>query len=121
MRAWEFLGEHRSPPSMPITLRALHKLRLDAKRREASEQERQAIMQVMYADPSAEQEQLELERLRLELDQLRAETEATKSETEAKSAIALTKNAKSGLAAMERNQDHITKLAKNGLGRKMKA
>jgi hypothetical protein len=120
MRAWEFLGEHQSPPSMPVTLRALHNLRLDAKRREASERERQAIMRVMYADPSAEQEQLELERLRLELAQLRAEISATEAETAAKSSVALTKNAKSGIAAMEKSRDQITKLAKNGLGRNMK-
>ena len=53
--------------------------------------------------------------------QLRAEIAATEAETAAKSAMTVTKNAKSGIAATVVRQDHIAKLAKNGLGRNMKA
>lgn len=53
--------------------------------------------------------------------QLRAEIAATEAETAAKSAMSIHKNAKRGIAAMEKSRGQITKLAKNGLGRNMKA
>lgn len=121
MRAWEFLGEDRSPPTMPITLRALHKLKLQGKAKEKEDQKRFALFPLMYGNANIRRERLELERMALEMAQLRAEILATNTETAAKSAMTLHKNAKSGISAMAKNQDHITKLAKNSLGRELKA
>ena len=120
MRAWEIL-ENRNPPSKKVTLRALHKMKLEAQAKAREERERIALMPLMYGDMSRKREMLELERLELEMAQLRAEIAGTEAETTAKSAMALTKNAKDGIAAMEKGRDQITKLAKNGLGRRMKA
>ena len=119
MRAYEFL-EHSDPPSKPLTLRALNHLKREKNAREESDRQRQAIVSVMYTDPSSQQEQLDLERQLLELEQLKAEIAATNAETAAKSAMVLHTNAKSGIAAMDKNQQKITKLAKNGLGRQKK-
>jgi hypothetical protein len=113
MRAWEIL-ENRNPPSKAITLRALHKMKLEAQAKAREEQERFALMPLIYGD-------LDRKRKMLELAQLRAEIAATEAETAAKSAMVIHKNAKSGIAATQIHQDHITKLAKNGLGRKLKA
>ncbi len=121
MRAWEFLGEDQSPPSPPVTLRSLNKLKHEMRAREKSDQERFALFPLIYGDMDRKREQLELERLELEMAQLRAEIAATESETASKSAMTITKNAKSGLAAVAKGQQQVTKLAKNGLGRKLKA
>ncbi len=121
MRAWEFLGEDQSPPSPPITLRSLNKLKHEMRAREKSDQERFALFPLIYGDTGRHRELLELERMDLEMAQLRAEIAATEAETAAKSAMAIHKNAKSGIAATQIHQDHITKLAKNGLGRELKA
>ena len=121
MRAWEFLGEHRAPPSPPVTLRALHKMKLEAQAKTREEQERFALMPLIYGNADRRREQLELERIELEMAQLRAEIAAIESETASKSAMVIHKNAKSGIAATQIHQDHITKLAKNELGRKLKA
>ena len=120
MRAWEFLGEHRAPPSPPVTLRALHKMKLEAQAKTREEQERYALMPLMYGKADRRREQLELERLELEMAQLRAEIAATESETASKSAMVTHKNARSGIAAMAKSRGQITKLAKNGLGRELK-
>ena len=121
MRAWEFLGEDQSPPSPPVTLRSLNKLKHEMRAREKSDQERFALFPLIYGDADRRREMLELERMELEMAQLRAEIAATESEAASQSAMTITKNAKSGIAATEIRQDHITKLAKNGLGRNMKA
>ncbi len=120
MRAWEFLGEDRLPLSPPVTLRALHKMKLEAQAKTREEQERYALMPLMYGNADRRRDQLELERLELEMAQLRAEIAATEAETAAKSAMVIHKNAKSGSAAMQKSRDQITKLAKDGLGRKLK-
>lgn len=120
MRAYEFLNENREPPSKPITIRALHKMKLDQQRHLAAEQERHALMAVMYSDPASNQEQIDLERQRLELEQLRAEIAKTKAETKNKSAIALHNSAKQGLKSKQQTQKHVTKLAKSSLGRELK-
>ncbi len=120
MRAWEFLREDRSPPSYPITIRALHKIKLEQKRHETEEKERHKLMRIMYSDPATEQEKYDLERQHLELEQLRAEILATEIETSSKSAMALHNNAKSGLKAERQNQQKLHKLAKSGLGRELK-
>ncbi len=121
MRAWEFLSEDQSPPSPPITLRSLNKLKHEMRAQEKSDQERFALFPLIYGDTSQHREQLELERMELEMAQLRAEIAATEAETASKSAIILHKNAKSGIASMTKNRGQITKLAKNGLGRELKA
>jgi hypothetical protein len=120
MRAYEFINETREPPSKPITLRALHKMKLEQKRHQASEDKRHALMQVMYSDTESEQERNDIERQRLELEQLRAEIAATKADTKNKSAIALQHSAKQGLKSRQQSQQHLTKLAKSGIGRELK-
>lgn len=120
MRAWEILDEQALPPTKPISIRLLHKLKLEAKDKARQEQERFAIFSLMYGNADMQRERLELERLELEMAQLRAEIDATKAETNAKSAIALHKNAKQGIKAAQNSQDKITKLAKNSLGRELK-
>jgi hypothetical protein len=72
MRAWEIL-ENRNPPSKPITIRALHKMKLEAQAKKKAEQERFALFPLMYGDTDYRREQLELERMTLELQQLRQE------------------------------------------------
>ncbi len=67
MRAWEFLGENRSPPSPPVTLRALNKLKLEAQAKAREEQARFALMPLIYGNADRRREQLELERLELEM------------------------------------------------------
>ncbi len=121
MRAWEFLREDRSPPSPPVTLRSLNKLKHEMRAREKSERERFALFPLIYGDADRRREMLELERMELEMAQLRAEIAATEAETAAKSAMVIHKSAKSGIAAMEKGRGQITKLAKNGLGRELKA
>ena len=120
MRAWEFLGEDQSPPSPPVTLRSLNKLKHEMRAREKSDQERFALFPLIYGDMDRKREQLELKRLELEMTQLRAEIAATESEIAAKSPMVIHKNAKSGIAAMAKNRGQITKMAKIGLGRKLK-
>ncbi len=121
MRAWEFLGEDRAPPSPPVTLRSINKLKHEMRAQEKSDQERFALFPLIYGDTGRRREQLELERLELEMAQLRAEIAATEAETASKTAMVIHKNAKSGIAAMAKNRGQDTKLAKNGLGRELKA
>ncbi len=77
-------------------------------------------MPLIYGNADRRREQLELERLELEMAQLRVEIATTEAETAAKSAMVIHKNAKSGIAAMEKSRGQVTKLAKNGLGRELK-
>ncbi len=120
MRAWEIL-ENKNPPSKTITLRALHKMKLEAQSKARVEQERFALMPLIYGNLDRKREMLELAQLQAEIAATMAETAATEAETAAKSAMVIHKNAKSGIAATVIRQDHITKLAQNGLGRKLKA
>ena len=120
MRAWEIL-ENKNPPSKTITLRALHKMKLEAQSKARVEQERFALMPLIYGNLDRKREMLELAQLQAEIAATMAETAATEAETSAKSAMALHKNAKSGIDAMEKSQQKITKIAKTGLGRRMKA
>ena len=119
MRAYEFL-ENREPPSKPITLRGLHKMKLEQKRHQAAEKERHAIMQVMYSDPASEQEKHDLVKQRLELAQLRADINATNVETASKSAIALHNNAKFGIKSANKQKQKFVNNIKSGLGRELK-
>jgi hypothetical protein len=96
-------------------------MKLEAQSKAREEQERFALMPLMYGNADRRREQLELERLELEMAQLRAEIGATEAETATKSAMVVHKNARSGIAAMEKNRGQITKLAKNGRGRRLKA
>ena len=79
MRAYEFL-ENRNPPSHPLTLRALHKLKHESKARKNSERERLELLPLIYGNPDRRRERLELERLELELEQMKAEIAATEAE-----------------------------------------
>ena len=116
MRAWEIL-ENKNPPSKLITLRALHKMKIQNKENARLEQERFSLMPLMYGNLDRKREMLELAQLRAEIAAKMAETAATEAET----ATALKKNAKSGIDAMEKSQQRITNIANSGLGRNMKA
>ncbi len=124
MRAYEFMTEdYRVSPSHRMTLRDLHKKRLKINDDQKQEQEKNFIRSIMYSDNSWKVEALEIARLELELAQLRADinkTDAEAAEIANKSAIALQRSAKSGIDAAGKSKKHVTKLAKKGLGRKMK-
>jgi hypothetical protein len=60
-------------------------LKNEEKRRLSADEQRNAIVRIMYSSSQWEREMLELERMRLELDQLRAEIAATDMEAKAKS------------------------------------
>ena len=119
MRAYEFL-ENREPPSKPITLRGLHKMKLEQKRHQAAEIERHNLMRIMYSQQPSEQEQIDLEKQQLELAQLRADINATNVETAFKSAIALHSSAQSGIDSKTKNQQKFNKTIKSALGRDLK-
>ena len=116
MRAYEIL-ENYDPPSKPLTLRALHHLKREKKAREIYDLERQSIVGIMYSSPASQQKKIDLKRKRLESDQIRAGI----ANTEAETSMVLHSNAKSGIAAMDKNQQKLTKLANNWLGRRKKA
>ncbi len=120
MRAYEIL-ENRNPPSHPLTLRALHKLKNEEKARKESERERLALLPKMYGNPARRREELELERLELELAQMRAEIAATVAEIELKSREAVSDMARSGIVGMELADQKLTDLARDGMvGRRKK-
>ena len=50
MRAWEILTEHeaRNPPSKPVTLRALHKIKHEQRHRDESEARRRLLLPIIY-------------------------------------------------------------------------
>lgn len=77
-------------------------------------------MSLMYGNFDHRREQLELERMELEMAELRAEILATNAETASKSALAIHKNAKSGIAATAKRHNQTTKMVKSGLGRDLK-
>ena len=120
MRAWEIL-ENYDPPSKPLTLRALHKMKHEGKAREESENRRLELMPKMYGNPARRREILELERLELELAQMRAEITATEAEVGLKSREAVSDMARSGIAAAKSMDRKVTDLARDGmLGRRKK-
>lgn len=119
MRAWEIL-ENYNPPSRPITMRHLHTLKNEEKRRLAAEEQRRAIVPIMYNNSQWEREMLELERMRLELRQMTAEIAATEAETATKSHDKISGMALSGIKAENQTEQKITAMAKRGLGRQKK-
>jgi len=120
MRAYEIL-ENRNPPSHPLTLRALHKLKHEGKAKAESENRRLELLPKMYGNPARRREELELERLELELRQMKAEIAATVAEVGLKSREAVSDMAKSGIASMELSDQKLTDLARDGmLGRRKK-
>ncbi len=120
MRAYEIL-ENLDPPSHPLTLRALHKLKHESKAREESERERLTLLPVIYGNLEWRREELELERLELELAQMRVEFAATEAEVGLKSREAVSAMARSGIAGMELADQKVTDLARDGmLGRRKK-
>ena len=120
MRAYEIL-ENRNPPSKPLTLRAIHKLKHDGRAREESENRRLELMPKMYGNPARRREELELERLGLELMQMRAEIAATEAEIGLKSREAVSDMARSGIAGAELADQKIVAMARDGmLGRRKK-
>jgi hypothetical protein len=120
MRAYEIL-ENRNPPSHPLTLRALHKLKHEGKAKEESENRRLELLPKMYGNPARRREELELERLELELKQMRAEIAATVAEVGLKSREAVSNMARSGIAAGKLMDRKVADLARDGmLGRRKK-
>ena len=120
MRAYEIL-ENRNPPSHPLTLRALHKLKHEEKARKESERERLALLPLIYGNLERHRERLELERLELEMAQMKAEIAATEAEVGLKSREAVSDMARSGIAAGKFMDRKVTDLARDGmLGRKKK-
>lgn len=120
MRAYKIL-ENRNPPSHPLTLRALHKLKHEGRAKEESENRRLELLPKMYGNPARRRECLELERLELELVQMKAEIAATVAEVGLKSREAVSDMARSGIAGMELADQKITDMARDGmLGRKKK-
>ena len=119
MRAWEIM-ENRRRRTKPITIRGLHKLKKEEKRRSAVQRERRALVPIMYSNTQWRREQLELERLELEMIQLKAEIAATKAETKTKNTNAIFDMARSGIKAQNQTEQRITALAKRGLGRRKK-
>jgi hypothetical protein len=123
MRAWEILNEHEdnNPPSKPITLRLLHKMKLEMRAVEKSRRERLELLPRIYGNPERRRERLELDRLELELAQTRAEIAATEAETAAKSRDRITDMARSGIKVEKQSDQKVTALAKHGmLGRREK-
>ena len=121
MRAYEIL-ENRNPPSQPLTLRALHKLKHVERAREESEIARLALLPVIYGNLERRREELELERLELELAQMRAEIAATVAEVGLKSREAVSDMARSGIAAEKLADQKFADLARDGmLGRRKKS
>ncbi len=125
MRAWEFLNEaYGASPTHPMTLRHLYKMRKKISKDQKQEQEKNFIRRIMYSDNSWKLEALEIARLELELSELQAsinKTEAETTEVDDKNAMALHRSAQSGIDSAEKNHQRITKLAKRGLGRELKA
>lgn len=119
MRAWEFM-ESYARATERFTIRGLHKLKKDEKRRLAAEEQRRAIVPIMYNNSQWEREMLELERMRLELRQMTAEIEAKEAETAAKSRDVISDMARSGIKAENQIEQKITAMAKRGLGRRKK-
>ena len=123
MRAWEILNEHEdnNPPSKPIALRLLHKMKLEMRAVEKSRRERLELLPRIYGNPERRRERLELDRLELELAQTRAEIAATEAETAAKSRDRITDMARSGIKVEKQSDQKVTALAKHGmLGRREK-
>lgn len=123
MRAWEILTEHEdnNPPSKPVTLRSLNKLKHEMRAAEISRRERLKLLPLIYGNQDKRRERLELERLELELAQTRAEIAATEAETAAKSRDRISDMAKSGIKAAKQSEQEVTALAKHGmLGRRKK-
>ncbi len=120
MRAYEIL-ENYDPPSKPITLRAVHKLKHETRAREESENRRLELMPKMYGNPARRRECLELERLELELAQMKAEIAATEAEVGLKSREAVSDMARSGIAAGKLMDRKVTDMARDSmLGRRKK-
>jgi hypothetical protein len=124
MRAYEFLTEEYGvSPSHRMTLRDLHKKRLKIAHDQKHEQEKNFIRSIMYSDKSWKLEALEIARQELELAELRANINKTETETaevDNKSAMALSKNAKSGIDAATRQKQKFKKNIKAGVGRSLK-
>jgi hypothetical protein len=104
MRAFEFLAEDRQER---LTLRQLHDMKNQSRRRARLNAERIAVVQMMYRDRKLEQEALELERARIEVAQLHAELAKTQAET---------RNLElESLAQSLEDREHIAKMARSAM------
>ena len=77
MRAWEFIREEITP-SKPVTIRALHNIKHEERRREKAEAERRALWPIIYGRDDAR----DIELAKRELDQDRREIALDKREAE---------------------------------------
>ncbi len=115
MRAYEIIDEGTRSPI--ISLRHIKALGKIKKSRLAKAEKRNALVQIMYANPAWELEQIELEKARTELAQEIAELDATKAEAIIANKDVLARMAASGIQMRHDNEDKIEAMASNGLGR----
>ena len=117
MRAWEFIGEGNQPPSNPITLRSLNKLKIRARQKSAEDQQRFALMPLIYGNSEHIKDQLDIQRQKLEIQQLEMQI---RKEQDSETYDAISAMAKSGIDAADENKKKLAGMAKSGLGRSRK-
>ncbi len=115
MRAWEIISEAKRRPI--ISLRHINALKKLKSARLAKVEKRNALVQIMYANPALELEQIQLEKARTELALEKAELAATRAEAISANRDVLARMAASGIQIRHDNQDKIEAMASNGLGR----
>jgi hypothetical protein len=108
MRAWEILTEHddRYPPSKPLTLRALHKIKHEQRQREKNEARRRRLLPIMYG----QDDQREIEIAKRDLDNDRREIALDKREAE----LDLLNQQ---IQQSEKSHDHIKNMAKRWISK----
>ena len=115
MRAWEFITEEQRVP--PVSLRHINKMKKDEEARQVSFASRDKLVRLMYAKPSWELQQIELEKARIELAQQKADLAATRTEAKDAEDDAIIRMAHSGLEIRKEKRKQVHNLAKRGLGR----
>jgi len=115
MRAYEIVAEANRSPI--ISLRHINALKKLKWARLAKAEKRNALVQIMYANPAKELEQIELEKARIELAQEKAELAATRAEAISANRDVLARMAASGIRMRHDNEEKIEAMASNGLGR----
>lgn len=115
MRAWEIMTEANRRPI--VSLRHVNALKKLKSARLAKAEKRNALVQIMYANPAKELEQIELEKARIELAREKAELAATRAEAINANNEALARMAASGIQIRHDNHTKIEAMASNGLGR----
>jgi len=113
MRAYEFLN----PDQPKVTLRHLNQLKHRQKRKEQAEAERAAMMPLMYGNPD---DYFAYKKNQLELATLKAKYEEAMAKAENEQSQHVHDMAASGIKASNYQDQKVTQLAKQGLGRSKK-